>query len=105
MSAAQVLPIIDDAPYSPMAHGARCNICPLKGSRIVPPQKSYLPTKVVFVGEAPGRKEEIEGRPFRGQTGQFLRTLAREVYIDLREAHLTNSALCRSNIDKENDEA
>lgn len=71
----------------------------------MPPQPSSLDTKVLFVGEAPGRKEEIVGRPFVGMTGQFLRGLCREVDIDIRHAHLSNAALCRSNIDKENDEA
>jgi DNA polymerase len=107
MTAAPNLPIVqdDDAPYNPRAHGARCDICPLKGSAIVPPKRSYLPTKVVFVGEAPGRKEEIQGTPFVGMTGQYLRSISREVDLDIREAHLTNSALCRSNLDKENEQA
>lgn len=92
-------------PYDPRKAGARCDLCPLKGNPIVPPKASYLPTKLVFVGEAPGRKEELQGVPFVGQTGVFLRGLCREVDLDFREAALTNAALCRSNIDKENDEA
>lgn len=100
------LPVIEEpAPYDPRKAGARCDLCPLKGNNIVPPKASYLPTRAVFVGEAPGRKEEIHGVPFIGQTGVFLKGLAREVDIDMREVHLTNAALCRSNIDKENDEA
>ncbi len=106
MTAVPGLPIVrDDEPYNPRKHGARCDMCPLKGNPIVPPKKSYLPTRVVFVGEAPGRKEEIQGTPFVGMTGQFLRSLTREVDLDMREAYLTNSALCRSNLDKENEQA
>jgi uracil-DNA glycosylase family 4 len=100
---AKVLPIIRE--YDPVAAGARCDICPLKGNTVVPPKASSLPTKLVFVGEAPGRKEEIFAQPFVGQTGAFLRGLCREVGIDFREAALQNAALCRSNIDRENDEA
>jgi uracil-DNA glycosylase family 4 len=100
---AKVLPIIRE--YDPRAEGARCDLCPLKGNTVVPPKASALPPKLVFVGEAPGRKEEIHGVPFIGQTGSFLRGLCREVDIDFREAALQNSALCRSNIDKENEEA
>src|SRR5574342_328687 len=91
--------------YDPVARGARCDLCPLRGNNIVPPQDSRLPTKIVFVGEAPGRKEEIAGVPFVGMTGTYLRGLLREVDIDVREAYLQNSALCRSDIDKENEEA
>src|SRR5262249_7227431 len=72
---------------------------------IVPPKRSSLDTNVIFVGEAPGRKEELFGAPFIGMTGTFLRGLCREVDIDIRRAHLSNASLCRSNIDRENDEA
>jgi DNA polymerase len=91
--------------YDPRKFGARCDLCPLRGNTVVPPKASSLPTKLVFVGEAPGRKEEIQGIPFVGQTGSFLRGLCREVDIDIREAALQNAALCRSNIDRENEEA
>lgn len=92
-------------PYDPVKAGASCHLCPLKGNTIVPPKPAYLPAKVVFVGEAPGRKEEIQAQPFVGMTGQFLRSLCREVDIDFREAALQNAALCRSELDKENEEA
>jgi uracil-DNA glycosylase len=101
---ATALPLVEQE-YNPRKHGARCDLCPLRGNTVVPPKASYLPTKVIFVGEAPGRKEEIQGQPFVGMTGQFLRGLAREVDIDMRTAALSNAALCRSNIDRENDEA
>lgn len=101
---AKALPIVRDG-YDPVKAGARCDLCPLRGNAIVPPKPSPLPTRLVFVGEAPGHKEEIQGAPFVGQTGQFLRTLCREVGLDILEAALQNAALCRSNIDKENEEA
>lgn len=92
--------------YDPIAHGARCDLCPLRGNTVVPPTKTFSGrTRLIIVGEAPGRKEELVGRPFVGQTGVFLRGLLREVDIDIRDAWLTNSALCRSNIDKENEQA
>jgi len=97
------LPVVQ--PYDPIKAGAACHLCPLKGNNVVPPKASPLPTKLVFVGEAPGRKEEIHGTPFIGQTGAFLRGLCREVDIDFTEAALQNASLCRSNIDKENEEA
>lgn len=99
------LPVVSGGGYDPMKHEARCDLCPLRGNNVVPPKAAPLKTKVIFVGEAPGRKEEIFKTPFVGQTGQFLRGLCREVDIDILSAHLTNAALCRSNIDRENDEA
>jgi uracil-DNA glycosylase family 4 len=100
---AKVLPMVRE--YDPVKAGARCDLCPLQGNTVVPPKASPLPPKIVFVGEAPGRKEEIQGQPFVGQTGQFLRSLCREVDIDFLEASLQNAALCRSNLDKENEAA
>jgi uracil-DNA glycosylase family 4 len=92
--------------YAPRAHGARCDLCPLRGSTVVPPTAAASrKTRLVFVGEAPGRKEELVGAPFKGMTGTFLRGLCREVDLDIRDAHLTNAALCRSNLDSENERA
>ena len=99
----RALPVVKE--YDPVKAGAACHLCPLKGNVVVPPKASSLPTRVVFVGEAPGRKEEIFGEPLIGMTGQFLRGLCREADIDFREAALTNASLCRSHIDRENDEA
>lgn len=105
--ASAVPPLSSDAvSYDPREHGARCDICPLKGNTFVPPLPSYNPkTRLVLIGEAPGRKEEIAHRPFVGATGVFLKGLLREVGIDQREAHMTNAALCRGETDKENDRA
>ncbi len=99
----KALPVLQE--YDPVKAGAACHLCPLKGNAVVPPKASATATKLVFVGEAPGRKEEIQGQPFVGQTGVFLRGLCREVGIDFPAAALQNAALCRSNIDKENEEA
>lgn len=106
MKASRALPVVGPAEgYDPRAAGARCDLCPLRGSAVVPPKASQLPTEAVFVGEAPGRKEVLQGAPFVGMTGQFLRGLCREVDIDIREVALQNAALCRSDSDRENEEA
>lgn len=38
--------------------------------------------KVMFVGEAPGRDEDLSGRPFIGRSGQFLRKMIRAIDLD-----------------------
>lgn len=106
MGVARQLPILEDGTaYDPRKLGAACHMCPCRGTPIVPPKSAYLAPKLVFVGEGPGRKEQIRQVPFVGMTGQYLRSLCREVDIDFREAYLTNAALCRSESDKENEEA
>ena len=54
--------------YDPKSYGARCDECPLKG-RHTPVPPTYAAggpsaTKMIIVGEGPGRMEIQEGRPF-----------------------------------------
>ena len=49
------------------------------------------PSKVVIVGEAPGRTEAEEGRPFVGKAGVFFTTILEEVMERARgELYITN---------------
>ena len=53
--------------YDPRKCGAACDICPLQGSPVVPPEPNTGAT-IVLVGEAPGEQEEkresrSSGRP------------------------------------------
>lgn len=89
---------------APQEHGARCDICPLRGSVFVPyvpPPKGRKP-RLVLVGEGPGRKEEAERTPFVGITGRQLTSVLEEVGFSRQEAWLTNAALCASDDDREN---
>lgn len=50
-----------------------------------------VPSAVVVAGEAPGRAEAMEGRPFVGRSGGFFVTLLEEVFERPREElYLTN---------------
>jgi uracil-DNA glycosylase family 4 len=49
----------------------------------------------MFVGEAPGRSEDIEGRPFVGQAGSFLETLLSEASLSREGAFICNIVRCR----------
>src|SRR5918999_5878545 len=46
--------------------------------------------RVVFIGEQPGDKEDLEGRPFVGPAGKELDSGLEEVGIDRKEAYVTN---------------
>ena len=52
------------------------------------------PGGVMFIGEGPGREEDAEGRPFVGKSGQFLRTILKQ--IELHHFYVTNTVSCRS---------
>lgn len=52
--------------------------------------------KILIVGEAPGREEDEQGKPFVGPTGRILRDALAKFGVDLRrDCWLTNAARCR----------
>lgn len=51
---------------------------------------------ILVVGEAPGRDEDIRGKPFVGATGQRLQDTARRYGVEIFEdCWLTNALICR----------
>lgn len=52
--------------------------------------------KILIVGEAPGKDEDLEGKPFVGKTGQYLEsTLRRHGIVMRRDCWITNALICR----------
>lgn len=51
--------------------------------------------KVVIIGEAPGKKEDIKNEPFVGRSGQVLNSLLAEIGLSRDEVYITNTILCR----------
>jgi uracil-DNA glycosylase family protein len=49
-----------------------------------------LDAKLVLVGEQPGDKEDLEGRPFVGPAGRLLDEALEQAGIDRRTAYVTN---------------
>ncbi len=47
--------------------------------------------RVLFVGEQPGDKEDIEGRPFVGPAGNLLDTALEQAGIDRNDIYVTNA--------------
>jgi uracil-DNA glycosylase family 4 len=46
--------------------------------------------RVMFVGEAPGREEDIEGLPFVGRSGQLLNRMIAAIGLDRNSAYIAN---------------
>ena len=46
--------------------------------------------RVMFVGEAPGREEDLEGLPFVGRSGQLLDRMMAAIKLDRRAAYVAN---------------
>jgi DNA polymerase len=70
---------------------AGCKACPLwqTGTQTVFGEGSAR-ADVVFVGEQPGDREDLEGRPFIGPAGKLLDQALAEAAIDRSQVYLTN---------------
>jgi DNA polymerase len=51
--------------------------------------------EIVFVGEAPGRREAESGRPFVGRAGQWLRRALRTIGLNGQAVYFTNAVRYR----------
>jgi DNA polymerase len=45
---------------------------------------------IVFIGEAPGKKEDELGRPFVGAAGKFLNEMLESIGLDRQDVYITN---------------
>jgi uracil-DNA glycosylase len=46
---------------------------------------------IMLIGEVPGDQEDLQGHPFVGPAGKFLRAKLEEVGIDMKRVYLTNA--------------
>jgi len=73
-----------------------CRLCPLAATRklAVPGEGSY-DSRLMFVGEAPGADEDVQGRPFVGRAGQLLTKIIEAMGFRRDEVYITNIVKCR----------
>jgi uracil-DNA glycosylase family protein len=89
-SAAPLVP--ERATLPKLREAARgCRACPLweRGTQTVFGEGGRA-ARVVLVGEQPGDREDIEGRPFVGPAGKLLDKCLEEAGIDRSDAYVTN---------------
>jgi uracil-DNA glycosylase len=68
----------------------KCKICKVGKSGMSVPGEGNPDADIVFIGEAPGKKEAATGRPFIGRSGQLLRSLIREVGLKEEDVFITS---------------
>lgn len=74
----------------------RCRKCPLHKSRAhAVPGEGDPCARVMLVGEAPGEKEDLLGRPFMGRTGEFFTRFLQEAGLDRGGLFITSAVKCR----------
>jgi uracil-DNA glycosylase family 4 len=84
-----------------------CPLCKLSRSRInAVPGEGQLSSKIILIGEAPGKNEDEQGKPFVGAAGRVLNQALEKADIKRDEVFITNVVKCRppGNRVPENDE-
>ncbi len=86
-----------DSPYLSLKERIlNCQKCPLyQGRKNAVPGEGNLGAELMFVGEAPGRDEDIQGRPFVGRAGQLLTKIIQAMQFKREEVYITNIVKCR----------
>lgn len=51
--------------------------------------------EIMFIGEAPGKKEDETGQPFVGSSGKILDKMLASIHIKRENVYITNACKCR----------
>lgn len=73
-----------------------CSQCSLRsGCTQVVPGAGSADAKILFIGEAPGKKEDEIGMPFVGAAGKFLDEMLGIINLKREEIYIANVCKCR----------
>ena len=75
---------------------AKCERCDLYRTRInAVPGEGSLEAEIMFIGEAPGKNEDLQGKPFVGRAGDIFDRLLDSAGLSREEIYLCNILKCR----------
>jgi uracil-DNA glycosylase family 4 len=99
-SAADVSPIADSVGAGSLdalrLETHDCNACRLAGTRTQVVFGVGNPNAdLMFIGEAPGRDEDIQGEPFVGRAGQLLTDIIKAMKLTRDDVYIANVIKCR----------
>ncbi len=60
-----------------------------------------LEAEIMFIGEAPGREEDIQGVPFVGEAGTLLARLIEKMGFKREDVYITNIVKCRPPLNRD----
>jgi len=73
-----------------------CTRCDLhKGHQRTVPGEGPSRARIMLVGEAPGREEDIHGRPFVGRSGKMLDEILKKAGLGRGDLFITSVVKCR----------
>ncbi len=79
--------------YEEIALCRQCEIAKLR-TKVVPGEGAE-DADILFIGEAPGRYEDQQGRPFVGPAGQYLNGLLASINLKRQQVYIANVIKCR----------
>ncbi len=77
---------------------SNCNLCTELAnyrSQVVFGSNYTEDCKIMIIGEAPGKEEDLKGEPFIGRSGQILNKFLEEIGLSRNDVFITNTVLCR----------
>jgi len=74
-------------------HCHKCSLAQTRNNAV--PGEGNLNADLMFVGEAPGHDEDIQGRPFVGKAGQLLSKIIKAMKYERDDVYITNVIKCR----------
>ena len=82
-----------------------CRLCETRTN--VVPGEGNIQADIMFIGEGPGRDEDLQGRPFVGRSGELLTRMIRAIGLEREQVYICNVVKCRppQNRNPEPDEA
>jgi len=70
-----------------------CHLCRTRSKAV--PGEGPANASVMFIGEGPGRQEDLEGRPFVGRAGKFLDECLQSIGLMRERVFIANIVKCR----------
>ena len=70
-----------------------CRLCKTRTQVVF--GEGSLDARVVFVGEGPGREEDLQGRPFVGAAGNLLTRIIQAMKLQRESVYIANVVKCR----------
>ncbi len=73
-----------------------CHLCPLfEGRKLAVPGSGPAPADIMLVGEAPGKEEDLTGKPFVGRAGRLLDGALEQAGLERSKVFITSVIKCR----------
>lgn len=76
-----------------VANCSKCQLC--SGRTNAVPGSGHPKAKILFIGEGPGKDEDLQGKPFVGAAGKLLTKLIESIGLTRDDVFITNVVKCR----------